>query len=48
MPLSNLWHPTQILADLLTLHEQAHFLDPSAPALLLTQPLAQGLWPLAA
>jgi ornithine carbamoyltransferase len=29
--LSSLWHPTQILADLLTLHEHAHLFDPSAP-----------------
>ena len=25
--LSSLWHPTQILADLLTLHEHAHLFD---------------------
>ncbi|KAK7462410.1 ornithine carbamoyltransferase [Stygiomarasmius scandens] len=31
--LSSLWHPTQILADLLTLHEHSHlFPDPSASA----------------
>ncbi len=29
--LSSLWHPTQILADLLTLHEHAHLFDPSSP-----------------
>ncbi|KAG8936956.1 ornithine carbamoyltransferase [Tulasnella sp. 418] len=28
--LSSLWHPTQILADLLTLHEHAHFFAPAA------------------
>ncbi|KAI0045043.1 ornithine carbamoyltransferase 1 [Auriscalpium vulgare] len=27
--LSSLWHPTQILADLLTLHEHAHLFDPT-------------------
>jgi len=27
--LSSLWHPTQVLADLLTLHEHAHLFDPS-------------------
>lgn len=27
--LSSLWHPTQILADLLTLHEHAHLFDKS-------------------
>lgn len=27
--LSSLWHPTQILADLLTLQEHAHLFDPS-------------------
>lgn len=27
--LSSLWHPTQILADILTLHEHAHLFDPS-------------------
>lgn len=27
--LSSLWHPTQTLADLLTLHEYAHLFDPS-------------------
>ncbi|EEB95758.1 hypothetical protein MPER_05221, partial [Moniliophthora perniciosa FA553] len=27
--LSSLWHPTQILADLLTLHEHAHLFSPS-------------------
>jgi len=26
--LSSLWHPTQVLADLLTLHEHAHLFDP--------------------
>lgn len=26
--LSSLWHPTQILADVLTLHENAHLFDP--------------------
>ncbi|KAG5719138.1 hypothetical protein E4T56_gene11858 [Termitomyces sp. T112] len=33
--LSSLWHPTQILADLLTLHENAHLFvlpDPNTPA----------------
>ncbi|EIM79170.1 ornithine carbamoyltransferase [Stereum hirsutum FP-91666 SS1] len=30
--LSSLWHPTQTLADLLTLHEHAHLFDPSIPA----------------
>ncbi|KAH9006581.1 ornithine carbamoyltransferase [Lactarius hatsudake] len=29
--LSSLWHPTQVLADLLTLHEHAHLFDPSSP-----------------
>lgn len=30
--LSSLWHPTQVLADLLTLHEHAHLFEPgSAP-----------------
>ncbi|KAH7908693.1 Aspartate/ornithine carbamoyltransferase [Hygrophoropsis aurantiaca] len=28
--LSSLWHPTQILADLLTLHEHRHLFDPSS------------------
>jgi ornithine carbamoyltransferase len=28
--LSSLWHPTQTLADLLTLHEHVHLFDPSA------------------
>jgi ornithine carbamoyltransferase len=28
-----LWHPTQILADLLTLHEHAHLFDSSLEAL---------------
>jgi ornithine carbamoyltransferase len=28
--LSSLWHPTQVLADLLTLHEHAHLFEPSA------------------
>jgi ornithine carbamoyltransferase len=28
--LSSLWHPTQILADILTLHEHAHLFNPSA------------------
>lgn len=28
--LSSLWHPTQILADLMTLHEHAHLFEPSA------------------
>jgi ornithine carbamoyltransferase len=27
--LSSLWHPTQVLADLLTLHEHAHLFGPS-------------------
>ena len=27
--LSSLWHPTQILADILTLHEHAHLFDSS-------------------
>lgn len=27
--LSSLWHPTQILADVLTLHEHAHLFDPT-------------------
>ena len=27
--LSSLWHPTQVLADLLTLNENAHLFDPS-------------------
>lgn len=27
--LSSLWHPTQVLADLLTLHEHAHLFDPA-------------------
>lgn len=30
--LSSLWHPTQILADLLTLHENAHLFEPGAVA----------------
>ncbi|EIN04470.1 ornithine carbamoyltransferase 1 [Punctularia strigosozonata HHB-11173 SS5] len=30
--LSSLWHPTQILADLLTLHEHAHLFTSDAPA----------------
>lgn len=30
--LSSLWHPTQILADLLTLHEHAHLFTPAALA----------------
>ncbi|KAI0665486.1 mitochondrial ornithine carbamoyltransferase [Trametes maxima] len=30
--LSSLWHPTQVLADLLTLHEYAHLFDPSSDA----------------
>ncbi|KAG5641487.1 hypothetical protein DXG03_005098 [Asterophora parasitica] len=30
--LSSLWHPTQILADLLTLHENAHLFTPEASA----------------
>ncbi|KAH9939698.1 mitochondrial ornithine carbamoyltransferase [Epithele typhae] len=30
--LSSLWHPTQVLADLLTLHEHAHLFDASAKA----------------
>jgi ornithine carbamoyltransferase len=29
--LSSLWHPTQILADLLTLHEHAHLFSPDSP-----------------
>ena len=31
--LSSLWHPTQVLADLLTLHEHAHLFatDPTSP-----------------
>ncbi|KAJ7639093.1 ornithine carbamoyltransferase 1 [Roridomyces roridus] len=29
--LSSLWHPTQILADLLTLHEHAHLFSPLKP-----------------
>lgn len=29
--LSSLWHPTQILADLLTLHEHAEELQPPSP-----------------
>ena len=28
--LSSLWHPTQTLADLLTLHEHAHLFEPSS------------------
>ncbi|KAH9959340.1 ornithine carbamoyltransferase [Russula dissimulans] len=28
--LSSLWHPTQVLADLLTLHEHAHLFQPSS------------------
>ncbi|KIY74376.1 ornithine carbamoyltransferase [Cylindrobasidium torrendii FP15055 ss-10] len=31
--LSSLWHPTQILADLLTLHEHAHLFDKNIKAL---------------
>lgn len=27
--LSSLWHPTQVLADLLTLYEHAHLFDPA-------------------
>ena len=30
--LSSLWHPTQILADLLTLHEHAHLFEPASAA----------------
>jgi ornithine carbamoyltransferase len=30
--LSSLWHPTQTLADLLTLYEHAHLFDSSIPA----------------
>jgi ornithine carbamoyltransferase len=30
--LSSLWHPTQILADILTLHEHAHLFDPHTDA----------------
>ncbi|KAI0293895.1 Aspartate/ornithine carbamoyltransferase [Multifurca ochricompacta] len=30
--LSSLWHPTQVLADVLTLHEHAHLFDSSAPS----------------
>lgn len=30
--LSSLWHPTQILADILTIHEHAHLFDSSVPA----------------
>ena len=29
--LSSLWHPTQILADVLTLQEHAHLFDPAMP-----------------
>ena len=31
--LSSLWHPTQVLADLLTLQENAHLFDPTVPPL---------------
>lgn len=31
--LSSLWHPTQVLADLLTLQENAHLFDPKQPKL---------------
>ncbi|KZT30326.1 OTCace-domain-containing protein [Neolentinus lepideus HHB14362 ss-1] len=30
--LSSLWHPTQILADLLTLHDHAHLFNPTPPS----------------
>lgn len=39
--LSSLWHPTQILADLLTLHEHAHLFDPSAPSAPPSTPTAK-------
>lgn len=29
--LSSLWHPTQVLADILTLHEHAYLFDSSVP-----------------
>jgi ornithine carbamoyltransferase len=29
--LSSFWHPTQVLADLLTLHEHAHLFSPGTP-----------------
>ena len=35
--LSSLWHPTQVLADLLTLHEHAHLFDPKVPAQVITK-----------
>ncbi|KAI0631608.1 mitochondrial ornithine carbamoyltransferase [Trametes polyzona] len=39
--LSSLWHPTQVLADLLTLQEYSHLFDPSVPAPL---PLSEADW----
>ncbi|KAF8868118.1 ornithine carbamoyltransferase [Infundibulicybe gibba] len=36
--LSSLWHPTQILADLLTLHENAHLFDPAATPVTSSMP----------
>ncbi|PPQ74824.1 hypothetical protein CVT24_003651 [Panaeolus cyanescens] len=35
--LSSYWHPTQILADLLTLHENAHRFDKTKPAGVLSE-----------
>ncbi|KAG1903445.1 Aspartate/ornithine carbamoyltransferase [Suillus fuscotomentosus] len=37
--LSSFWHPTQVLADLLTLHEHAHLFSPDTPAPSPTKPL---------
>ncbi|KAK0501581.1 ornithine carbamoyltransferase 1 [Armillaria luteobubalina] len=39
--LSDLWHPTQILADLLTLHEHAHLFTPSSLAAKPSGPLPE-------
>ena len=45
--LSSLWHPTQVLADLLTLYEHAHLFDPSLPAPRKEGPHSQRYTPLA-
>ncbi|KAG2155181.1 Aspartate/ornithine carbamoyltransferase [Suillus bovinus] len=37
--LSSFWHPTQVLADLLTLHEHAHLFSPDTPAPSPSKPL---------
>ncbi|TFK51452.1 ornithine carbamoyltransferase 1 [Heliocybe sulcata] len=44
--LSNLWHPTQVLADLLTLHDHAHLFDATLHPPSAKQRLAPGLAPL--